>query len=132
MGHWQILKMVILHTQNIYLLELILSSSGSIIFLRSSFQWGVSELMKKWEATEILLFVTSEVLLVILMMQSKWRTALLMRKEKILNLGYFKFFFFGLNKTKFKYFIFSNRNSYFLYSFLGGLLQDILRIYLAK
>ena len=38
--------------------------------------------MKKWEAKEILLFVTSEALLVILMMQSKWRTALLMRKKK--------------------------------------------------
>ena len=57
--------------------------------------------MKKWEAKEILLFVTSEALLVILMMQSKWRTALLMRKKKFSTWATSNFFFwFGSNKTK--------------------------------
>ena len=56
--------------------------------------------MKKWEAKEILLFVTSEALLVILMMQSKWRTALLMRKKKFSTWATSNFFWFGSNKTK--------------------------------
>ena len=42
--------MVILHTQNIYLLELIVSSSGSIIFLRSSFQSGVERKIQLYES----------------------------------------------------------------------------------
>ena len=58
--------------------------------------------MKKWEAKEILLFVTSEALLVILMMQSKWRTALLMRKKKF-SIWATSNFFFGLVQTKLKF-----------------------------
>ena len=57
--------------------------------------------MKKWEAKEILLFVTSEALLVILMMQSKWRTALLMRKKKFSTWATSNSFFLVQTKLKF-------------------------------